>query len=336
MRFDAPWVFILLFIIPILFVIRYRIKGYGSLKFSSTRHVSQLKPSFRQRWIGLPMIIRVLVLVLLTLVIARPQEGRERVRDVSKGIAIEMVVDRSGSMGAEMEFAGEKLNRLEVVKRVFDEFVTGKGGDLSGRPNDMVGLISFARYADTVVPLTLAHGALSEFIKNLYLVKRRNEDGTAIGDAIALAAARLQTAEETLQRQAEQGDRDFEIKSKIIILLTDGQNNAGKRTPSEAATLAQEWGIKVYTIGVGGAEGLMRQQSLFGSFLVQMGKGVDTKTLQSIAETTGGIFRLAENAESLREVYKEIDELEKSEVESIRYLDYRELFQPNTVFRRIP
>jgi Ca-activated chloride channel family protein len=352
MHFEAPWAFLLLLTIPALLFLRYRRKELGSLRFSSTLHASQVRPSFRQRWVGLPVFLRVSVLIFLTLAVARPQEGRERVRDVSHGIAIEMVVDRSGSMGAEMDFGGERLNRLEVVKRVFDEFVTGSAGDLSGRPNDMIGMVAFARYADTVAPLTLAHGALTEFIKNVRLVKRKNEDGTAIGDAIALAAARLQTAEETIKRQTEQGDKDFEIKSKVIILLTDGQNNAGKRTPAEAAALAKEWGIKIYTIGVGGDEGLIRQQSLLGSFLVQMGEGVDRKTLQALADATGGIFRLAEDGAALQAVYGEIDELEKSEVESIRYLDYRELFQPflymalglillevilaNTVFRKIP
>lgn len=352
MQFDAPWFFLLLLVIPVVLGFYFRARGGGSLRFSSVAHARCVPPSFRQRWIRLPLLIRVVILILLTVALARPQEGREQVRDVSKGVAIEMVVDRSGSMGAEMEFAGERLNRLEVVKRVFDEFVTGRGGELPGRPNDMIGMISFARYADTVCPLTLAHGAVAEFIKNLELVKRRDEDGTAIGDAIALAAARLATAEETIRRQTDQEDKDFEIKSKIIILLTDGQNNVGKRRPAEAASLAKKWGIKIYTIGVGGEEGVMRQQSLFGSFLVRLGEGVDKKTLQNLAETTGGIFRMAEDADSLRAVYREIDALERSEVESIRYLDYRELFQPflyfalgllvleiilnNTVFRKIP
>lgn len=345
MRFDSPWSFLLLLVLALVLALYLRARGGGSLRFSSVDHARHVRRSFRQRWIRLPLLLRVVVLILLTVALARPQEGREQVRDVSKGVAIEMVVDRSGSMGAEMEFGGERLNRLEVVKRVFAEFVTG-------RPNDMIGMISFARYADTVCPLTLAHGALNEFINHLQLVTQRDEDGTAIGDGIALAAARLKTAAETIGRQTDQKNKDFEIKSKIIILLTDGQNNAGKRRPAEAAALAKKWGIKIYTIGVGGEEGVMRQPSLFGSFLVRLGEGVDKKTLQSLAETTGGIFRMAEDADSLRAVYREIDGLERSEVESIRYLDYREKFQPfllialgllileilltNTVFRKIP
>jgi Ca-activated chloride channel family protein len=300
----------------------------------------------------LPLLLRILALLFLTVAIARPQEGREQVRDVSEGIAIEMVVDRSGSMGAEMEFEGERLSRLEVVKRVFEEFAIGKNSDLPGRPNDLIGMISFARYADTVCPLTLAHGALSKFLESVQLVKRRSEDGTAIGDAIALAAARLRTADETLARQLKEGEKTFEIKSKIMILMTDGQNNAGMRPPSEAAALAKKWGIKIYTIGVGGEEGLMRQQGLLGSFLIRTGEGVDRQTLQSVAESTGGIFRMAEDAEALRAIYREIDRLERSRIESVRYLDYRELFQLSlflalgllvteialscTLFRRIP
>ncbi len=328
MRFEAPWVFLILLLIPLILVLNYRTKGGGSLRFSTTAHVRHLNRSLKQRLMGLPYLIRILALIFLITALARPQEGKERVRDVGKGIAIEMVVDRSSSMGAEMEIDDERLSRLDVVKRVFEEFVTGRGGELSGRPNDLIGMISFARYADTVCPLTLAHGALSQFLENVQLVKRRSEDGTAIGDAIALAAARLKTAEESLARQTEDTEKAFEIKSKIIILLTDGQNNAGKRTPNEAAALAKKWGIKIYTFGVGGGEGLLRQKRLLGSFLVGTGDTVDRATLESIAKTSGGLFRMAEDAESLRAIYKEIDQMERSEIESVRYMDYRELFLP--------
>ena len=328
MRFEAPWVFLILLLIPLILVFNYRTKGGGSLRFSTTAHVRHLNRSLKQRLMGLPYLIRILALIFLITALARPQEGKERVRDVGKGIAIEMVVDRSSSMGAEMKIDDERLSRLDVVKRVFEEFVTGRGGELSGRPNDLIGMISFARYADTVCPLTLAHGALSQFLENVQLVKRRSEDGTAIGDAIALAAARLKTAEESLARQTEDTEKAFEIKSKIIFLLTDGQNNAGKRTPNEAAALAKKWGIKIYTFGVGGGEGLLRQKRMLGSFLVGTGDTVDRATLESIAKTSGGLFRMAEDAESLRAIYKEIDQMERSEIESVRYMDYRELFLP--------
>jgi len=353
MQFESPWAFLILLVIPVAWLLRARLAGRrGSLRFSSTQHARQLGRSWRQRLAWVPQILRILALVTLTAALARPQEGKERVRDVGKGVAIEMVVDRSGSMGAEMQLEDERVTRLDAVKQVFEEFVTGKGGTLPGRPNDLIGMVTFARYADTVCPLTLAHGALSEFLKSVQLVKRRSEDGTAIGDALALAAARLKTAEETLARQTGQGQRKLEIKSKVIILLTDGHSNAGRRTPAEAAAIAKEWGIKVYTIGVGGKEGLARQRGIFGQFLVRMGEGVDKETLKSVAEATGGVFYMAEDEESLRSIYGEIDRLERSEIESVRYLDYRELFVPLacwvmgllcleiglscTVFRKIP
>jgi Ca-activated chloride channel family protein len=335
MNFATPWAFLLLLILPII-IYRYFSRSIlrvrtGKIQFSSTRQAGMAGVSLRQRLIHLPFLLRILVLVLLIIGLARPQEGVEKIFDISKGVAIEVVVDRSSSMSAEMKFDGERLNRLEVAKKVFLEFVQGNKGDLRGRPNDLIGLITFARYADTACPLTLAHGPLSEFIEPVQLVKRRAEDGTAIGDAIALAAARLQTAEEIIKKQGLSTGADepsYEIKSKIIILLTDGEQTAGKRTPLQAAELAKEWGIKIYAIGIGGRDAMMQIKTLFGTQLIPTGNGVDQQTLKKLAETTGGIFRMAENGDALRSIYKEIDELEKSEIESIRYVDYREQFSP--------
>jgi Ca-activated chloride channel family protein len=323
------------------------------VRFSSLVNARRAGRSLRQQLAALPLLVRVLAIVLLVTALARPQMGREKVRDVTKGIAIQMVIDRSGSMGAEMDYRGRRLNRLEVVKKVFEEFLMGNSESLGGRPNDLVGMIAFARYADTMAPLTLGHGALLRFLETVDVVKRRSEDGTAIGDAIALAAARLKTAEEDLARHSsETGEKEYDIKSKIIILLTDGQNNFGKRTPDEAARLAADWGIKIYTIGVGSADGVSTIKTIFGQFKVQTGGGVDTKTLEHVADLTGGVFRLGESEQSLREIYEEIDRLETTEIESVRYIDYRELFTPfalaamcllllevtlvNTIFRRIP
>lgn len=351
MRLAHPWFLLILLIIPFLIAYTYRKKRNGSLHFSTISQVKNIKPSLRQRFMFLPLLLKIIALILIAIALAQPQEGKEQVRDYSKGIAIEMVIDRSSSMGAEMNYEGKRLTRLEVVKRIFNEFVMGNGKTLPGRHNDLIGMVSFARYADTISPLTLAHGALTQFLENVQLVKRKNEDGTAIGDAIALASARLRTAEETLSRQLKE-EENFEIKSKIIILLTDGQNNSGKRLPPEAAALAKKWGIKIYAIGVGGSEGMVRQQGILGSFLFRMGQGVDHHTLQSIADSTGGQFWTADDADSLRSIYKEIDQLEKSEIESIRYLDYKELFLPfvlvamalmagevilsSTLFRKLP
>jgi Ca-activated chloride channel family protein len=229
----------------------------------------------------------------------------------------------------------------------------GNGKSLKGRPNDLVGMVSFARYADTMAPLTLEHGALMRFLETIKVVTRQSEDGTSIGDAIALAAARLRTAEEDLSRHAQETDgKEYEIKSKIMILLTDGQNNYGRRSPEEAAALAKEWGIKIYAIGVGGSEAVRTVRTIFGDFKVPVAEGVDQETLREVADATGGKFYMAENEKSLREIYEEIDKLETSKIESVRFIDYKELFPSfalaalgvlileaglaNTIFRRIP
>lgn len=351
MRFESPWAFLLLVLIPAAVALHFNIKGSGSLRFSSIRSAGASGISARQRLIHLPLLLRVTALALLIFGLARPQAGTEQVRDISQGIAMEMLVDRSGSMGAEMDFAGMSTNRLNVVKKVFNEFVAGNSRDLPGRQNDLIGMIAFARYAETVCPLTLAHGAISRFIDNVSLVTRRNEDGTAIGEAIALGAARLQTAEETLARQTGNDAGRYRIKSKVMVLLTDGQNNAGSRTPEEAAEMAKKWGIKIYTIGVGGSEGASGGD-IFSRFFARAMQGVDTRTLQKIAETTGGKFFMAEDADALHKIYATIDKMEKSEIEAARYMDYRELFEPLacagllllameillscTLFRRLP
>ncbi len=296
----------------------------AALRFSSLWAIRQVKPSVRQILLPLPTVLRALALILLVVALARPQQGTEKVRDVSRGIAIEMVVDRSSSMGAEMRRQGLRSNRLQVVKKVFEDFVDG-AGELPGRPNDLIGMITFARYADTICPLTLSHGTLRELIRTVKLVQERPEDGTAIGDAVALAAARLKKAEETLARKAGTERADYEIKSKVVILLTDGENNAGDRTVAQAAKLAAEWGIKVYAIGVGADR---RLSTAFGLVNVPIQPGVDDEALRNLAETTGGVYRLATDSDSLLDIYREIDELEKSEIEAVRYLDYRELFSP--------
>ena len=335
MTFANPWAFLLLLALPLI-IYRYFSRSAlglrsGKVLFPAVQHAAAAGTSLRSRLVHLPFILRLITLILLIIGLARPLEGIEKIYDISKGVAIEVVIDRSSSMQAEMIFDGEKLNRLEVAKRVFLEFVQGSGGELGGRPNDLIGLITFARYADTACPLTLAHDALASFVEPIELVRRKAEDGTAIGDAISLAAARLQKVEDTLKQQALSAGTDepsYEIKSKIIILLTDGEQNAGKRTPQEAAALAKKWGIRIYAIGIGGRESFIRVPTLFGTQVVQRGPGVDDQTLAALARETGGIFRMAEDGDALLAVYSEIDALEKSEIESIRLVDYKERYTP--------
>jgi Ca-activated chloride channel family protein len=245
-------------------------------------------------------------------------------------------------MQAEMDYFGQNLNRFEVVKKVFSDFIAGDKKGLTGRSSDLVGLVTFARYADTTCPLALSHNVLLEFLKKTEIVNLRSEDGTAIGDAIALAAARLEKAEEELQRRkaqlvqagekiSDEKESGFKIKSKIIILLTDGLNNAGQYDPLQAAELAKNWGIKIYTIGIGSDQAYATIQTPLGTYKMPTGQNLDEGLLKAIAERTGGFYGRANNAETLHQIVKKIDELEKTSVKSVQYTQYAELFGPWTL-----
>jgi Ca-activated chloride channel family protein len=317
--------------------------------------------SWRLRFRPILKLLRLACLILLIIALARPRKGTKISETATEGVAIEVVADRSGSMQAEMNYRGKKLNRLETVKRVLAEFIRGEGG-LTGRSSDLVGLVTFARYADTKCPLVHSHDVLLEFLRQTELVKMRAEDGTAIGDAIALAAARLKKAEEEIERRKAQlglgGEADtdeetgFRIKSKLIILLTDGINNAGQYSPLQAAQLAKEWGIKIYTIGIGSAQAYTTIQTMLGSYKVPTQDNIDEGLLKAIATNTGGFYGRAGDAKALRKIVEKIDSLEKTEVKSVQYTQYAEQFGPwalvallllagemlfgCTIFRKIP
>ena len=203
MLFAAPYAFLLLLLVPVLWWAR----GFGphgkrraSLRFSWVGHAAQAGRSWRQRLAFLPLLLRLMAFVLLVTALARPQKGMEQVRDPQEGIGIQMVIDRSGSMEERMMYDGQRLTRLEVVKRIFSEFVTGNDDDLAGRPNDLIGLISFAAYPEENCPLILGHATLPHFIRTVRFPQFRGEDGTAIGDAIALAVAKFEEYSEELAK----------------------------------------------------------------------------------------------------------------------------------------
>ncbi|HEY4759441.1 MAG TPA: VWA domain-containing protein [Thermoguttaceae bacterium] len=267
-------------------------------------------------------------LALFCIAMARPQHGKEEFRIRTEGIAMEMVVDRSGSMQAmDFELDDKRVNRLAVVKKVFRDFVTGEGG-LSGRPDDLMGLVDFGGFAEAKCPLTLDHGALVQLLDdvkipqpiydskgNIINARILNEElSTAIGDALALAVERL---------------KPIKAKSKIIILLSDGESNTGVVDPAEAAVAAKAYGIKIYTIGIGttGIVPVPRGEDAFGRqvFAPEMVR-LDERTLKLIADTTGGKYFNAQDTESLRKIYDDIDKLEKTKTEGLLYTEYRELF----------
>ncbi|MBN2313883.1 MAG: VWA domain-containing protein [Sedimentisphaerales bacterium] len=363
MQLYSPWALLLLLVVPVLAYLMLRKKGTAAVRFPSLVIMRNCSLSWRIRFRPLLKVARLVCVILLITSLARPRKGTVLLEISTEGVAIEAVVDRSGSMETEMDYYGQKLNRLEVVKKVLSDFIEGDKKDLKGRSNDLVGLITFARYADTKCPLVHSHNVLIEFLKKTHLVTIRNEDGTAIGDAVALAAARLRKAEEEIYQRKKQlasagekisdaNESGFKIKSKAIILLTDGINNAGQYDPLEATELAKKWGIKIYTIGIGSGQAFRTVQMLGTTFRMPAEQNLDERLLKTIAENTGGFYGRADDAEALRTIIEKIDELEKTEVKSVQYTQFAERFGPwtlaallvlgaeilagCTVFRKIP
>ncbi len=334
MDFASPWMLLLLVLVPLMAWWSWRQKGTAAVTFSSLRHIRNTPGSWRLKLRPLLGLLRWLCVAFLIIGLARPRKGTVLSEVSAEGIAIEAVVDRSSSMQAEMEYKSDKINRLEVVKRVLKDFIQGDGHDFTGRPGDMIGLITFAGYADTTCPLVLSHNALLEFLKQTNIVKIRSEDGTAIGDAIALGAARLKKAEEELKRRRmhmgldkglDSSSGDYTIHSKIIILLTDGVNNRGT-DPLQAADLAKKWGIKVYTIGIGSRDSYRTVNTLMGPMRIPTADELDENLLTAVAERTGGFYARADDAESLRQIVEKINNLEKSKVKAVQYTEYSERF----------
>ncbi len=317
MRLALPWMLLLLLPILKILVDHFRNENRAALSFSSLDSFRKGPRTLRQRVVPLLIWIHVLAMALLVFALARPQR-KDLTQGIPKeGIAIELVVDISSSMDISMPFEDTPMSRMNVTKHVVEQFA-------ADRPNDLIGLITFARYADTLCPLTLSHDSLLYYIQGLEIESRPNEDGTAFGDAVSLAAARLKTAEERY------GDEqtNYTIQSKVIILLTDGNNNCGRHLPMEGAALAEHWGIRVHTIAITDPPQMKTIQTPDGPVQVEEEPLVQERILQKMAETTGGIYRRATNETSLRDVYAEINAMETSEIESEHYQTFTDLFQP--------
>ena len=265
-------------------------------------------------------------LVCLIGALARPQLGRSESHKNTEGIAIELVLDMSGSMEAlDFKIKGEAVSRVNAIKHVITQFVLGSPETgLKGRPDDLVGVVSFGGYADSKCPLTLDHGAVAEVLASLHVaelirdaqgnVLNGAEDATAIGDGLTLACDRL---------------RDAKAKSKIVILLTDGANNYGVVDPrEEAPAIARQLGIKIYCIGIGqnGQVPYPVKDEFGNTRIVPAEFPIDEDLLQHIADETGGKYFHASKTEALGNIYAEIDKLERSDVEGSLYYEYFELY----------
>jgi len=322
MIWHTPWMLVLLCTVPLIWWRWRRRSSHAAVRFSSIDWLKRHGGSLRVRARVLIPMLRALAVALLIVCLARPQKGNEETRIFSEGIAIQMLVDRSSSMMA-MDFTvdGKRVDRLAAVKNVFKDFVLGADG-LTGRPDDVIGMVSFAGYADNDCPLTLDHSFLIDTLDQIEIVDERSEDGTAIGDAIALAVERLRDLDR--RRDIVETNR---VTSKIMILLTDGVNNSGDIAPEKAAEIAKTYGIKIYTIGAGTTGNApMRVRDPFGVIrMTTQPVIIDEKTLKQIASVTGGRYWRATDTNSLREIYSEINQLEKTKTEEKRYMQYAEI-----------
>lgn len=299
--FAYPWVLYFLLIIPLLAVWYYfrGKKNNSSIIYSSVRLFPENISSVRTKLVHLPIVLRLIALALLIIALARPQNFSSGTNINTEGIDIAMVLDISGSMLAE-DF---KPNRLEAAKQVVDEFI-------QGRISDRIGLVIFSRDAFTQCPLTIDYSVLRNLLKDIR--SGMLEDGTAIGNAIANGVNRL---------------KDSDAKSKVIILLTDGVNNAGEVDPLSAAEIARAFGIRIYTIGVGTrGEAPYPVQTPFGIRYQMMPVEIDEPLLRQIAERTGGQYFRATNNRALKEIYNRIDKMEKSKIEVTSYRAAQELY----------
>jgi len=329
--FAHPWVLFLLLVIPLLAWLKGKFGGTAGVTFSNTSMLAKIGNRRRSRAGAFLAALTYLALALFIVALARPQFGRVTTRVQTTGVDIMLVLDVSRSMLAEdFTIGNRRANRIDAVKLVTEQFIRE-------RPNDRIGLVAFAGRPYLVSPLTLDHDWLIRNLERLRI--GLVEDGTAIGSAIASAANRL---------------KDKEAKTKLIVLLTDGDNNAGKVQPLTAAEAAKALGIRIYTIGAG-TEGeapfpLTNQfgRTVYRNVLVKF----DEKTLQEIAAMTSGQYFRATDTNSLRTIFGEIDKLEKSKVEVEKTAQYRDLFMwflipglaclaleillSQTVWRRLP
>ncbi len=305
MKFLHPELLALLALLPLVAVLRGRQGKGAALLFSSLSVASQLGRAGKGSLFGSEFFWRLLTLALLIFAVAKPQLGNTSTEVQASGIDILLAVDVSGSMEA-MDFTlgGRPVNRLEVVKKVVSEFI-------DERPNDRIGLLAFAGRPYLVSPLTLDHHWLRNRLDALRI--GMVEDGTAIGSAIGNGTSRL---------------RDQKAKSRILILLTDGVNNAGSVPPLLAAEAAAALGIKVYTIGAGSrGEAPVPVVDSFGRRrLVQAKVDIDEPTLQEVAETTGALYFRATDSASLSSIYQAINSMETTTRSSKSFVSNRELY----------
>ena len=322
-RFTAlmhPWALILLALVPVLFLVEVFARTPGTLTVSTGEVLAKAGAGRGARFRWLPALLRAVGLALLIIGLARPLKGFQPRKDRASVVDIMLCVDVSGSMLAtDFEYAGEARDRLSVTKAAVRHFLDSRKNDTGDRYGlDRVGLVLYGAYAWTQCPLTLDYGVLERELALAQIDERdAKHKATAIGSAIGLAVSRL---------------RSSEAEAKVIILLTDGQNNAGELDPMTAARLAKEYGIRIYSIGAGsGNTAYITQRGPFNFQTQQRVDPVDEEALKKIAEATDGKYFRATDTASLEGAYSEINQLEATEIELDDYYEHEEAFVPFVV-----
>ena len=286
---------------------RHGKRDSAALRFSSLSGLRRLPVPATVRMRRVVQGLRLGTVLLLLLAILRPQTGRRESKQWSQGVDIMLTLDASQSMQA-LDLDADlpitkRRNRLQVVKDVVQTFV-------QKRDSDPVGMVVFGAEAFTQCPLTLDHSIVTTLLQQVQ--PGMAGDSTAIGSGLLVAVNRLKKSQ---------------AKSKVIVLLTDGSNNAGPVTPKKAAEVAKTFGIKVYTIGAGSRDKApFIVDTVFGKQVDYMDVDIDEPTLQDIAKTTGGAYFRADNTKALVSIYDQIDRLEKTEIQKKTYVDYDERF----------
>jgi Ca-activated chloride channel family protein len=308
MNFAHPYFLLLLLLLPVLAWLKGRRGQPPAFLYSSVKLVEGLTRTRHSHAGAFLAALRWLALALFIVASAQPRLMKSETTVKASGVDIVVALDMSGSMVSEdFVVKDQRVNRFNMARSVLKEFI-------DKRPSDRIGLIVFATQAFIATPLTLDHDFLQENLDRLE-IGAINQNATAIGDALSTAVNRL---------------RDLKSKSKIAILMTDGQNNSGKIQPLMAADAARALGIKVYTIGIGEqgeAPMPVGRNPYTGETMYQnVPVDVDEDTLQKIAEVTGGKYYRADNAEHFQQIYTDIDKLEKTEAIINKYAEFQELF----------
>ena len=323
MMFHPTWWW-MIFLLPLAAVALLRplrSSMRGVISFRSLDAVDHAPRGRLVRFNSVLWILRATTIALLVLALARPVIPNESSKSMVEGVAIELVIDRSDSMRAlDFTLNDQRANRLDALKDVVRTFVVG-GNGFRGRPNDLIGIIAFARNADSVVPLTLDHEVALDALAQIRFPDDGSEMGTAIGDAIALGVDKLKDAADRANK-----DGKTRVKSRVLLLLTDGESNAGELAPAEAAALAKSTDVKIYAIGLG-TKGFAEVpvRTPFGEVLQRVPVSIDEKTLTEISTATGGRYFRATDSDSLTAIYATIDALEKSSIEETKLVRYRDL-----------